>query len=207
LILPPGTYVTRLDDIPADRLRSNEEGGNARAMLRLIAALEGVERQMPVDQLTHSLQTATRAERAGASDELVVAALCHDAAKALPHTDHARLGAELLRPFVSSDTYWLLRTHQAFQARHFASKNGADPDARRRYRRRRWYATAERFSDEWDRMSMDPHYDTLPLEHFVPVVERVFGRTAHAPPPRWRGFVGRIPGAQTAVHVLRDRLP
>ena len=31
-------------------------------------------------------------------------------------------------------------------------------------------------SDDWDQASFDPDYDTLPLEHFVPMVERVLSR-------------------------------
>lgn len=33
-----------------------------------------------------------------------------------------------------------------------------------------------RFCDEWDQTSFDPEYDTLPLEHFIPMLERVMGR-------------------------------
>ena len=46
-----------------------------------------------IDDFEHSLQTATRAERAGADPELVVAALLNDAGKAvtvrdLPQREH-----------------------------------------------------------------------------------------------------------------------
>jgi len=53
-----------------------------------------------VDQLTHCLQTATRAEQAGADDELVVASLCHDIGKAVMVPNHPRIAAEILRPYV-----------------------------------------------------------------------------------------------------------
>ena len=43
-------------------------------LLRLEEQVDG----FAVNQLEHSLQTATRAVRAGASEELIVAALCHD---------------------------------------------------------------------------------------------------------------------------------
>ena len=53
-----------------------------------------------VDQLVHSLQTATRAEEAGADDEVVVASLCHDIGKAVSVPNHPRIAAEILRPYV-----------------------------------------------------------------------------------------------------------
>lgn len=201
--------MTRLDQIDATQLREGRAAapppGPADAMLRLLSTLGGVDDGLPVDQLTHALQTATRAERDGASDELVVAALCHDVAKALPHADHARLGAELLRPFVADDTYWILRTHQAFQARHFAANLGGNADARRRYRRAHWYPAAERFSDAWDQVSLDPEYDTEPLTHFEPRVRAELTIPRKPEVRQWRVLVGRVPGAQRAVHALRDR--
>ena len=36
-------------------------------------------------------------------------------------------------------------------------------------------ALAEQFADDWDQQAFDPDYDTLPLEHFEPLVRKVFG--------------------------------
>ena len=33
-----------------------------------------------------------------------------------------------------------------------------------------WFELAERFADDWDQTAFDPDYDTLPLEHFEPLV-------------------------------------
>ena len=44
-------------------------------ILAFLQMLDGMDDGFAIDQLGHSLQTATRAERAGADDELVVAAL------------------------------------------------------------------------------------------------------------------------------------
>jgi len=30
------------------------------------------------------------------------------------------------------------------------------------------------FTDGWDQTSFDPEYDTLPLSHFIPMIDRVF---------------------------------
>ena len=50
-------------------------------MLAFLQMLDGLDDGFAVDQLGHALQTATRAERAGADPELVVAALMHDVGK------------------------------------------------------------------------------------------------------------------------------
>ena len=71
-----------------------------RGMLRQLAShLDG----FPVDQLAHSVQTATRAERAGASEEMIVASLCHDIGKTISDVNHAAISAEILRPYVATE--------------------------------------------------------------------------------------------------------
>ena len=39
-----------------------------------------------------------------------------------------------------------------------------------------WYGSAERFADEGGHASFDPEHPTGPLEHFEPLVRRVFAR-------------------------------
>ena len=39
-----------------------------------------------------------------------------------------------------------------------------------------WYGSAERFADEGGHASFDPEHPTEPLEHFEPLVRRVFAR-------------------------------
>jgi predicted HD phosphohydrolase len=144
---------------------------NVLAMLRSLADVVG---GFAVDQLTHCLQTATRAERDGASDEMIVASLCHDIGKAVSVANHPRIAAEILRPYVSDDTYHVILTHQDFQGRHYYRYFGKDPDAREEYRSQPWFALGEHFADDYDQNSFDPDYDTLPLEHFEPLVRKVF---------------------------------
>jgi predicted HD phosphohydrolase len=127
-----------------------------------------------VNQLVHGLQTATRAERDGASEEMIVAALCHDIGKVISVQNHPAIAAEILKPYVSRETYEIIRTHQDFQGRHYYALMGKDPEARRQYEGEPWYAMATRFTDEWDQAAFDPAYDTLPLSHFEPMIERVF---------------------------------
>src|ERR1700735_4345998 len=63
----------------------------AERVLRMLESLEDITDGFAVDQLVHSLQTATRAEEAGASDEGVVASLCHHIGKAVSGVKHPRL--------------------------------------------------------------------------------------------------------------------
>lgn len=142
-----------------------------------------LERQVDgfaINQLQHALQTATRALRDGATEEVVVAALCHDIGKAISVENHPAIAAEILKPYVSRETYEIIRTHQDFQGRHYYALIGRDPEARRQYEGQPWYELARRFTDEWDQTSFDPEYDTLPLSHFEPMIERVFAQPLRA---------------------------
>jgi predicted HD phosphohydrolase len=130
-----------------------------------------------VTQLQHSLQTATRALRAGASEELIVAALCHDIGTAISIDNHSAISAEILKPYVSSEVYEIVRTHQEFQRAHYGPTVGRDTEARKKYSNKSWFKTACRFSDDWDQTSFDRNYDTLFLANFEPMIERVFGPT------------------------------
>jgi predicted HD phosphohydrolase len=129
-----------------------------------------------VDQLQHGLQTATRAERAGASEELIVAALCHDIGKVISVDNHPAIAAEILKPYVSRETYEIIRTHQDFQGKHYYALLGRDPEARKQYEQEPWFELATKFTDEWDQTSFDPAYDTLPFDHFEPMIDRVFSK-------------------------------
>ena len=60
----------------------------AERVLDMLRSLGDITDGFATDQLTHCLQTATRAERAGADDEVVVASLCHDIGKAISVPDH-----------------------------------------------------------------------------------------------------------------------
>jgi predicted HD phosphohydrolase len=144
-------------------------------VLAMLESLREVVDGFGVDQLTHCLQTATRAERAGADDELVVASLCHDIGKAVMVPNHPRIAAEILRPYVRPEVTAAIAAHQDFQGRHYYHHFGMDPDMRDRYRHEPWYDLAEKFADEWDQNSFDPDYPTESLAHFEPKVRAIFG--------------------------------
>jgi predicted HD phosphohydrolase len=144
-------------------------------VLAMLESLSEVVDGFAVDQLTHCLQTATRAERAGADDELVVASLCHDIGKAVMVPNHPKIAAEILRPYVRPEVTAVIAAHQDFQGRHYYHHFGMDPDMRSRYRDEPWYGLAEQFADEWDQNSVDPDYPIEPHSHFEPKVRAIFG--------------------------------
>src|SRR5688572_22827868 len=151
----------------------------ATVVLDLLRSLEKVTVGFAVDQLTHCLQTATLAERAGADEEVVVAALCHDIGKSISVPNHPAIAAEILRPYVRTEVYDMIRVHQDFQGRHYYAHFGGDPDAREKHREALEadvFELSARFADDWDQVAFDPAYDTLPLEHFGPLVRRVFAQ-------------------------------
>jgi predicted HD phosphohydrolase len=148
----------------------------AEHILEMLRSLKAIVAGFNVDQLEHSLQTATRAERGGADTEMIVASLCHDIGKAVSIPNHPRIAAEILRPYVTDDTYNVIRTHQDFQGRHYYAHFGGNPQAREQYRSESWFARGEQFADEWDQTSFDDAYDTESLEHFEPLVREVFAQ-------------------------------
>jgi predicted HD phosphohydrolase len=145
-------------------------------VLTMLRSLEGVYMGFGTDQLHHALQTATLARRSNASDELVLAALCHDIGKVVSFANHPAVAAEILKPYVSEATYHIVRTHSDFQGRHYYHHFGGPRDLRERYRGEPWFAAAEQFTEEWDQAAFDPAGPALPLEEFEPLVNQYFGR-------------------------------
>jgi predicted HD phosphohydrolase len=165
----------------ADWMVIGQEVGKRQARMPQIikAMLAQLEEQVDgfqIDQLQHGLQTATRAAHDGASEEVIVAALCHDIGKVISVDNHPAIAAEILKPYVSRETYEIVRTHQDFQGRHYYALMGKDPNARTQYENEPWYQRAVQFTDEWDQASFDAEYDTLPLSYFEPMIDRVFAR-------------------------------
>jgi predicted HD phosphohydrolase len=131
---------------------------------------------LPVNQLIHSLQTATRALRENASDEVVLVALLHDVGKVFSGPHHAEIGAAMVRGVVSQDLYLLSKFHPTFQS---GLRPGAPASALaelERFRPEVWFDLAATFATEWDQAAFDPGYDTLPLDEFLPLIEAKLAR-------------------------------
>jgi predicted HD phosphohydrolase len=174
------TTFTRMDQSTAEEWavigaeHVKDQPRTAETVLAMLRGLGDVVVGFATDQLTHCLQTATRAERDGADEEVVVAALVHDIGKFVSVPNHPAIAAEILKPYVRDEVYWMIKAHQDFQGRHYYHHFGGDPDARDAYAGEVWFGLAERFADDWDQTAFDPDYDTLPLEHFEPLVRKVF---------------------------------
>jgi predicted HD phosphohydrolase len=136
--------------------------------------LEGDHGGFAVDRLTHSLQTATRAERAGKDDEYVLCALIHDIGDTLASYNHADLAATVLKPFVSDQNHWMVEKHAIFQGYYFFHFLGLDRDMREQYRDHEWFDYTAEFCAEYDQPAFDPGYDTHPLEHYEPLIRSAF---------------------------------
>ena len=84
----------------------------------------------PVSQRAHALQCATLAVGAGASDELVAAALLHDIGytpwvqAAAPRRSHERAAAAYLLPLLGEEVAWLVAHHVAAKRYLVATQEG-----------------------------------------------------------------------------------
>jgi predicted HD phosphohydrolase len=133
-----------------------------------------------VTRLEHSLQAATRAHRAGESEEMVVACLLHDIGDVLGPANHSEVAAAVLRPYVSERIYWIVKHHGLFQGYYYNHHYDEDPNAREKHRDHEWFDDTVQFCAEYDQMSFDPDYDSEPLEFFEPMVRRVLAEPNYA---------------------------
>lgn len=152
---------------------------NGRNLLnRILIWLKMMEGESPykISRLDHVLQTATRAEKDGADNEMIVCALLHDIGDVLAPTNHAQVAAALLRPYVSEKNYWIVLHHGLFQGYYWMHHYDKDRDARDKLKDHPYYEACVEFCARWDQVSFDPNYDTYPLEHFIPVLKEVFSK-------------------------------
>ena len=156
----------------------------------------------PVTMSQHMLQGAVLAEREGASDELIAAALLHDighytsefgpyspddtednhhdeaGAKVLEHffpaviTECVRLHVAAKRYLCATDATYYGKLSQA--SRHTLELQGGPMSAEETaaFRRNPFYKEAVRVR-LWDEGGKDPHMKTPPFRHYVPVLQRV----------------------------------
>lgn len=173
---------TRMDESTRDQWMvigaetMTNQGRVADRILGMLRSLAEVTDGFAVDQLEHALQTATRAERAGADPEMVFASLCHDIGKAVSVPNHPAIAAEIIKPYVRDEVYRAIKHHQDFQGRHYYAHFEMDPDARDQYEGEPWFDLAATFADDWDQTGFDPDYDSEPLEHFEPLVRELTAR-------------------------------
>jgi predicted HD phosphohydrolase len=149
-----------------------QNGG--KRVLDHLRLLDGDFGGFPVDRLTHSLQTATRAYRDGRDEPYVVMALLHDIGDTLGASNHPDIAAAILKPFVSEELHWIVQHHGIFQGVNFFHHLGLNRDMREQFRGYEHFAATEEFIDKYDCPAFDPNYHTLPLEFFEPMVMKLF---------------------------------
>jgi len=173
---------TRMEESTAQdwSLIRNEAMGFSRQLPdRLLAhlkVLEGDYGGFPVDRYTHSLQTATRALKAGCDEEYVVCALFHDIGDTLGSYNHFDIAAAILKPFVSEANLWMVQNHGIFQGYYFFHHLGLNRNLRDQFAGHPHYARTEEFCALYDNPAFDPKGETLPMSEFEPIVRRVFAK-------------------------------
>jgi predicted HD phosphohydrolase len=143
---------------------------------RILESLRKLEHSLSgyrISRLEHSLQGATRAHRAGESEEMVVAILLHDIGDELATYSHSEMAAAILRPFVSEKLYWIVKHHGVFQMYYYAHHCGGDRNCREIFRDHAWYQDAIDFCHNYDQNCFDPNYESESLEFFAPILKRV----------------------------------
>ena len=146
---------------------------------RLLASLRSLgddEGGFAVTRLEHSLQSATRAHRDGRDEEYVVCALMHDIGDLMGPSNHAEVGAVIMKPYVSEANHWMMDKHGIFQGYYFFHHLGLDREMREQYRGHPHFEYCAQFCHLYDQNSFDPAYDSMPLEAFEPMLRRVVER-------------------------------
>ena len=146
-------------------------------VLEHLRLLDGDCGGVPIDRLTHCLQTATLAHRDGRDEEYVVCALLHDIGDTLGSYNHPDIAAAILKPFVSAENLWMVQHHGIFQGYYFFDKIGLDPNMREQFRDQpELFARTAEFCEKYDGPAFAQGGDTLPLSFFEPMVRRVFAK-------------------------------
>lgn len=150
--------------------------GLAKRVLDHLRLLDGDFGGFPVDRLTHSLQTATRAHRDGRDEEYVVCALLHDIGDTLGSYNHPDVAAAILKPFVSEKNLWMVANHGMFQGYYFFHHLGLDRNMRDQFKDHPYYEYTAQFCHLYDQTAFDPDYESESLDFFEPMVERLFAQ-------------------------------
>lgn len=129
-----------------------------------------------IDRLQHCLQTATRAHQDGKDEEYVVCCLLHDIGDTLGTYNHGAVAAAILKPFVSEANHWMLEHHPVFQGYYYFEHIGENKHARDQLKDNPHFQHTLEFIEKYDMPSFDHEYESMPLEDFIPMIERVISK-------------------------------
>ena len=164
-------------------LEKHEKNYVSKTADRILKYMSGLTKTLegyPISRLEHSLQSATKALKAGQDEEMIVAALLHDIGDELAPMNHSEYAAAILKPYVSEKTHWIVERHGEFQAFYYAHHLGGDRNKREKYKDHKYYQATIDFCEKYDQSCFDPNYKSLPLEHFEPMVKRIFSRKPYS---------------------------
>jgi predicted HD phosphohydrolase len=149
-----------------------EEAGDGHLQM-LAAQQHNSTRGWQINNYQHSLQCATRALRAGESEEFVITALFHDLAQDFYPYIHDQMSAKLLEPYLSDENLWIVANHQVFQL-SFRTHSRFDRTVHEKHKDNPFFDRARYFCEHYDQNCFDPDYVHEPLETFAPMVKAHF---------------------------------
>jgi len=149
-------------------------------LLKFMGGLKNTLEGYQITRLEHSLQTATRALKEKASDEMIVACLLHDIGDELAPLNHAECAAAILKPYVSEKTHWIVEKHGIFQMYYYVHHLGGNKNEREKFKGHKYYKDTIDFCENWDQKSFDPNFNSLKLKDFDPYVRKIFSRKPYS---------------------------
>ena len=171
---------TKKDYLLLDKHEKKFVKNTAERILNFMSTLTETLEGYKISRLEHSLQTATRALKDGASDEMIVAALLHDIGDELAPLNHSEYAAAVLKPYVSEKTHWIIEKHGIFQKYYYAHHLGGDQNERDKFKGHKYFNDTVNFCEKWDQKSFDPDYKSLSLKEFEPYVKKIFSRKPYS---------------------------
>ncbi len=171
---------TKEDYLFLDKHEREYAGKIADRILKFMSSLTETLEGYQVSRLEHCLQSATRAYKAGESDEMVVAALLHDIGDELAPMNHSEYAASILRPYVSDKTHWIIEKHGEFQSYYYVHHLGGNRNKRDKYKDHKYYNACLEFCEKYDQNSFDPNFKSFPLTFFEPMVKNIFSREPYS---------------------------
>ena len=171
---------TKEDYLLLEKHEKDFERKTADRILKFMSSLNSTLEGYQVSRLEHSLQSATRALKEKANDEMIVATLLHDIGDELAFHNHAEFAATMLKPYVSERTHWIVEKHGIFQLYYYAHHLGNNKNEREKYKGHKYYKDTIDFCENWDQKSFDPNFKSLTLKDFEPYVKKIFSRTPYS---------------------------
>ncbi len=171
---------TKEDYLLLDKHEKDYASKIADRILNFLSSLTETLEGYKISRLEHSLQSATRALKAGECEEMIVAALLHDVGDELAPMNHSEYAASILKPYVSEKTHWIIEKHGEFQAYYYAHHLGGNRNKRDKYKDHKYYQACLDFCEKYDQSSFDPNYKSLTLKEFEPMVRKIFSRRPYS---------------------------